>query len=522
MKCRNEKHNTVGHPNGAHYCHICGASLVPSSSFPPPASFGIGTASCVGHVGHKIAGLINTKRNIIAFFAVAVWAVGTVIWYYSRQEPDYILEQSKVAYKNGLQLMGDKHYEQAINEFGRVVVRDRRYNDAQINLVQTIKLYREDLFKSVSALESRGEYQECINRLNAARSVIHDDNKVSSELARFALIILENEKKIVIGRIKEIDAAVLSSQNYDKGVADLEALRSRHPKFKAEITTEISKFTSLISERDRKIVREHIREITNNAVTSKSYDEDIAALEKLRKSYPKFNEEINRSISGFKEMRSREEAIVRGAIQNVNNTASSDKTYNKCIDSLKELLNEHPKFKRDIDAAISSLVSARNRDEYFVNNRIREINESAKSRKNYDDGIAELNKLRNYYPEFNTQINTEINNLISMREKEKTAAPPIKPTPIKPLICLPCHGRGYFGCPQCNGKRYTTQKMDCLQCGGTGIIVGIDAGIRRRIETKCKNCSSGKIFITNTKPCSTCRGEGKITCKDCNGKGKYE
>lgn len=78
-------------------------------------------------------------------------------------------------------------------------------------------------------------------------------------------------------------------------------------------------------------------------------------------------------------------------------------------------------------------------------------------------------------------------------------------------VCNACNGNGDVVCPRCSGNRRVT----CSRCGGSGNVTDT------RQVTRTKSDGSTEYYTeTYTTSCSTCGGDGKVTCPECHGNGR--
>ncbi len=86
--------------------------------------------------------------------------------------------------------------------------------------------------------------------------------------------------------------------------------------------------------------------------------------------------------------------------------------------------------------------------------------------------------------------------------------------------CSHCGGSGFESCPNCRGSGNVRTRyfVNCGSCHGSGIqSFGIDAG-----QVSCPYChGTGQEERFDDDRCPTCGGDGRATCKRCQGSGRF-
>ena len=231
--------------------------------------------------------IFGRTKTVAAVTAVALF-VFVAILFSINSAPGPI----KAAYEEGVRAVAGKDYKSAVLSFNKVTAYDANYKKTQSLWKKAVGAYKVDVFRSCSALESEGRYEDAINELNATRPYISEDEDVSKKLTHYTNLMHEKKKALVLGKIKGVKGRVASSRDYAEGITTLKSLRVEYPAFAKEIEAEIAKFTQASDS-----VSGRIRDISSHASSPTGYDEGITELNKLLNEYPAFDKEINAEIS---------------------------------------------------------------------------------------------------------------------------------------------------------------------------------------------------------------------------------
>lgn len=135
---------------------------------------------------------------------------------------------SRTSYNNALQRMESGDYQYAINEFRKVIQVDENYTDAQMQLVNAIKFYKEQIFSEVSSLETSNQYDDAISVVNAALLVVPNDADFTTRIADIEQKIADSIALAIEGIISDAKAKVSASGDYTTAITNLRALSKKY------------------------------------------------------------------------------------------------------------------------------------------------------------------------------------------------------------------------------------------------------------------------------------------------------
>lgn len=130
---------------------------------------------------------------------------------------------SKVAYDSGKSLLEDKNYTGAIEQFEKVAKNDNRYNDAQQQIANMLKAYKEDVTEKAKKCADEGKYDEADSMLTEALTLLPEDGDLLTLKGTYSA-------NYIMQVIEQANAAFITPKtDYEKALNIIKAAMQKYP-----------------------------------------------------------------------------------------------------------------------------------------------------------------------------------------------------------------------------------------------------------------------------------------------------
>lgn len=199
------------------------------------------------------------------------------------------MRTSRAAYDNAQKEMEAGDYEAAINDLHKVIQTDANYENAQTQLAEAVKGYKEAVLASLSGFEPEKQYEEAISTLQAGLLIVPDDADFLAKIQDYEKKI-ENERSLTIDRIiREAKSAASVSEDYGTVLTDLRSAAKQYSSSEA------------LKEAIREVEDAYVEKMLADAVPfaeESEYEEAVALLNEALKLVPE-NEMIKSAIKEY-------------------------------------------------------------------------------------------------------------------------------------------------------------------------------------------------------------------------------
>lgn len=151
------------------------------------------------------------------------------------------LRTSRAAYENAQTNIEISDWKSAINELRKVIQADSNYADAQVQLADAIRQYKEEVLAETSNFDVDKDYNGAITALQAALQIVPDDADFLTRIKDFEKKIEDDIRLEIDGIIRDAKSAVSVSDDYAGALGDLRAASKQYPNSE-EIKTAIIEF----------------------------------------------------------------------------------------------------------------------------------------------------------------------------------------------------------------------------------------------------------------------------------------
>lgn len=139
------------------------------------------------------------------------------------------LRTSRAAYENAQASIEISDWKSAINELRKVIQADANYAEAQVQLADAIRKYKEEVLAETSNYDVDKDYNGAITALQAALQVVPDDADFLTKIMDFEKKIEDDIRLEIDGIIRDAKSAVSVSDDYAGALGDLRAASKQYP-----------------------------------------------------------------------------------------------------------------------------------------------------------------------------------------------------------------------------------------------------------------------------------------------------
>jgi tetratricopeptide (TPR) repeat protein len=178
---------------------------------------------------------------------------------------------SRDAYENAQSESKSGEYASAINELHKVIPADSNYGEAQTQLTDAIKIYKEQVLASLSQYGSEDLYDDAVSALRAALLVVPADADLLEKIADYEKKIADEIALIADDLIRDAKNKATISVDYENALADLRSAVASYP------SSEMLK--TALAEMEQEYVTKKIAEADNLIFDGGEYKDAVALLE---------------------------------------------------------------------------------------------------------------------------------------------------------------------------------------------------------------------------------------------------
>ncbi|GHU51770.1 hypothetical protein AGMMS49975_06230 [Clostridia bacterium] len=131
------------------------------------------------------------------------------------------IKTSQSAYEAAQDMIKNKDYVGTIDNLRKVVQKDGNYTDAQSQLVKVVSDYKKSVFDTLTQYDDTKEYDKAISELERALKVVPNDADILAKIDGYKDTIAKEQQSAVDAIIKEADALVAASNDYEGAVKKL-------------------------------------------------------------------------------------------------------------------------------------------------------------------------------------------------------------------------------------------------------------------------------------------------------------
>lgn len=139
------------------------------------------------------------------------------------------MRTSRAAYENAQGNIEVGDYASAIGELRKVIQSDTNYSQAQTQLADSIRSYKEEVFVQISEYETEQNYQDAIFELRAGLQVVPDDADFLEKIKDYEKKISDQIELEVAGVIQSANDAAANNGEYQSALEELRAVLKKYP-----------------------------------------------------------------------------------------------------------------------------------------------------------------------------------------------------------------------------------------------------------------------------------------------------
>lgn len=139
------------------------------------------------------------------------------------------LRTSRAAYENAQADIESGDWKSAIGELRKVIPSDADYAQAQTQLADAIRSYKDELLDSMSDYTLNGDYDEAIAALRAGLQVVPDDADLLAKITDLEKQISDEIDLAVAAIIQSASGAAANSADYKAALAELRDAAKQYP-----------------------------------------------------------------------------------------------------------------------------------------------------------------------------------------------------------------------------------------------------------------------------------------------------
>lgn len=195
------------------------------------------------------------------------------------------LRTSRAAYENAQADITAGDWKSAIGELRKVVQEDSNYTEAQTQLADAVRSYKDELMGELSEFDIDKDYSGAISTLRAGLQVVPDDADFLTKIADYEQKISDEIELTVANIIQNANNAVATNADYQSALAELRDAAKQYPtiaSIKDAIADVESTYTSAVFAD------------VDTLVGEKKYDEAITLLNDLKADLSSDNEVLDK------------------------------------------------------------------------------------------------------------------------------------------------------------------------------------------------------------------------------------
>lgn len=195
------------------------------------------------------------------------------------------LRTSRAAYENAQADITAGDWKSAIGELRKVVQEDSNYTEAQTQLADAVRSYKDELMGELSEFDIDKDYSGAISTLRAGLQVVPDDADFLTKIADYEQKISDEIELTVANIIQNANNAVATNADYKSALAELRDAAKQYPtiaSIKDAIADVEATYTSAVFADVDALVGE------------KKYDEAISLLNDLKADLSSDNEVLDK------------------------------------------------------------------------------------------------------------------------------------------------------------------------------------------------------------------------------------
>jgi len=212
-----------------------------------------------------------------------------------------------VAYESAVQKMKSGDYQSAVSNFRKVIPADSNYPDAQSQLSNAVKLYKDKVFAGLSAYESHKQYENAISEIRAALLTVPDDADFLAKIDEFEQKIADEVALTVDGLIRDAKSKVSDSSDYVGALSDLSSAISKY--------SDNAALKATLSDVENEYIEMLVGNANNLVIESGDYVtamDDLRALSRQYSNSAKLKDAISALEDGYVSMMLDEAAKIAG------------------------------------------------------------------------------------------------------------------------------------------------------------------------------------------------------------------
>lgn len=149
------------------------------------------------------------------------------------------MRTSRAAYESAQADMEVGDYESAIGNYRKVIAEDANYPDAQSQLTEAVKKYKEEVLGSLTELEKDKQFEEAIAALREGLLVVPDDADLLKKIEDYETKIEDNLTLEIETIVRDAKNTAYVSEDYEAALSELKAALEQYPN-RGEIEAGIS------------------------------------------------------------------------------------------------------------------------------------------------------------------------------------------------------------------------------------------------------------------------------------------
>ncbi len=139
------------------------------------------------------------------------------------------LRTSRAAYENAQSDIAAGDWKSAISELRKVVQDDSNYTEAQTQLADAVRSYKDELMGTLPEYDAAKDYSGAISELRAGLLVVPDDADFLTKIADYEQKINDEIELTVAGIIQNANSAVTTNADYQAALDELRAASRQYP-----------------------------------------------------------------------------------------------------------------------------------------------------------------------------------------------------------------------------------------------------------------------------------------------------
>ena len=195
------------------------------------------------------------------------------------------LRTSRAAYENAQADITAGDWKSAIGELRKVVQEDSNYTEAQTQLADAVRSYKDELMGELSEFDIDKDYSGAISTLRAGLQVVPDDADFLTKIADYEQKISDEIELTVANIIQNANNAVATNADYQSALAELRDAAKQYPT--------IASIKDAIADVEATYTSAVFADV-DTLVGEKKYDEAITLLNDLKSDLSSDNEVLDK------------------------------------------------------------------------------------------------------------------------------------------------------------------------------------------------------------------------------------